>query len=87
VPGGSGGNPRAAAVTLLIAGLGPVGEQALAAAQDAVHEVVHAVHPGNDAGTVMESWEAIADPNAIAVPYDPKAQEDVQSAEQSAETR
>ncbi len=73
MPGGSGGNPRAAAVTLLIAGLGPVGGQALAAAQDA--------------GTVMESWEAIADPNAIAVPSDPNAQEDIQSAEPSAETR
>ncbi len=68
----------AAAVALLVAGLSPVGEEALAAAQDAVQEVVRAAHPGIDEIIVPGDGEAVDDPNAIEVPYDPDAVEDVQ---------
>ena len=67
----------AAAVALLVAGLSPVGEQALAAAQDAVQEVVRAAQPGND-WIDVPGGEDVDDPNAITVPYDPDAVEDVE---------
>ena len=74
----------AAAVALLVAGLSPVGEQALAAAQDAVQdavqEVVRAAQPGND-WIDLPGGEDVDDPNAVTVPYDPNAVEDIQPTE------
>ena len=67
----------AAAVALLVAGLSPAGEQALAAAQDAVQEVVRAAHPGTD-WIDLPGGEDGDDPHAVEGPYDPNAVEDVQ---------
>lgn len=69
-----------AAMALLVGGLSPIGEQALAAAQDAVHEVVRAAHPGND-WIDLPGGEGVDDPHAVEVPYDPDAVEDVQPVE------
>jgi hypothetical protein len=69
-----------AAVALIVSGLSPVGDQALAAVQGALQEVVRAARPGTDEIAVPGNGEAVDDPNAVTVPYDPNAVEDIQPA-------